>query len=88
MTIYAILFLAGTLTILLPCILPLVSLVLGVSLAGQRRIRPLVIVAGWQAVLAADDSCTHLKLACQPASADVPTNPVGAAASRFRDTNV
>ncbi len=49
MTIYAILFLAGVLTILLPCILPLVPLVLGVSLAGQRRIRPLVIVAGMAA---------------------------------------
>jgi cytochrome c biogenesis protein CcdA/thiol-disulfide isomerase/thioredoxin len=47
--IYAILFLAGVLTILLPCILPLVPLVVGVSLAGQRRIRPLVIVAGMAA---------------------------------------
>lgn len=49
MRIYAILFLAGVLTILLPCILPLVPLVLGVSLAGQRRVRPLVIVAGMAA---------------------------------------
>jgi len=47
--IYAILFLAGVLTILLPCILPLVPLVLGVSLAGQRRVRPLVVVAGMAA---------------------------------------
>lgn len=43
---YLILFLAGVLTILLPCILPLVPLVLGVSLSGRRRARPLVIVAG------------------------------------------
>jgi cytochrome c-type biogenesis protein len=49
LTIYLILFAAGALTILLPCILPLVPLVLGVSLAGQRRIRPLVIVAGMAA---------------------------------------
>jgi len=48
-TLYVILFVAGALTILLPCILPLVPLVLGVSLAGQRRIRPLVIVAGMAA---------------------------------------
>lgn len=40
------LFLAGVLTILLPCILPLVPIVLGVSIAGQSRWRPLVTVLG------------------------------------------
>jgi cytochrome c biogenesis protein CcdA/thiol-disulfide isomerase/thioredoxin len=40
------LFAAGLLTILLPCILPLVPIVLGVSATGHRRTRPLVIAAG------------------------------------------
>ncbi len=40
------LFLAGILTIFLPCILPLVPIVLGVSIAGQHRLRPLVTVLG------------------------------------------
>jgi cytochrome c biogenesis protein CcdA/thiol-disulfide isomerase/thioredoxin len=46
MTILLTLFAAGVLTILLPCILPLVPIVLGVSLAGKRKVRPLVTVAG------------------------------------------
>jgi cytochrome c biogenesis protein CcdA/thiol-disulfide isomerase/thioredoxin len=46
MTILLTLFAAGVLTILLPCILPLVPIVLGVSLSGRRRLRPLVTVAG------------------------------------------
>lgn len=40
------LFLAGILTIALPCILPLVPIVLGVSIAGGSRWRPLVTVGG------------------------------------------
>ena len=40
------LFLAGVLTILLPCILPLIPIVLGVSIAGKNRWRPLVTIAG------------------------------------------
>ncbi len=46
MTVLLTLFAAGALTILLPCILPLVPIVLGVTLSGQRRARPLVIAAG------------------------------------------
>ncbi len=46
MTTLLTLFAAGVLTILLPCILPLVPIVLGVSLAGKRKVRPLVTVAG------------------------------------------
>jgi cytochrome c biogenesis protein CcdA/thiol-disulfide isomerase/thioredoxin len=46
MTLLLSLFAAGLLTILLPCILPLVPIVLGVSVAGRRRARPLVTVAG------------------------------------------
>jgi cytochrome c biogenesis protein CcdA/thiol-disulfide isomerase/thioredoxin len=46
MTILLTLFAAGVLTILLPCILPLVPIVLGVSLSGKRRSRPLVTVLG------------------------------------------
>lgn len=41
-----ILFLAGLLTILLPCILPLLPIVLGVSIAGRSKLRPLLTVAG------------------------------------------
>ena len=34
------------LTILLPCILPLIPIVLGVSIAGRSKLRPLLTVAG------------------------------------------
>ncbi len=40
------LFLAGILTILLPCILPLLPIVLGVSVADRSKLRPLVTVLG------------------------------------------
>jgi cytochrome c biogenesis protein CcdA/thiol-disulfide isomerase/thioredoxin len=40
------LFLAGLLTILLPCILPLLPIVLGASIADRNPLRPLVIVGG------------------------------------------
>jgi len=46
MTTLLALFAAGVLTILLPCILPLVPIVLGVSLSGRSKARPLVTVAG------------------------------------------
>jgi cytochrome c biogenesis protein CcdA/thiol-disulfide isomerase/thioredoxin len=49
MTILLTLFAAGLLTILLPCILPLVPIVLGVSLSGRNRWRPLVTAAGMAA---------------------------------------
>lgn len=39
-------FFAGMLTILLPCILPLVPIVLGVSIAGRSKLRPLFTIAG------------------------------------------
>ncbi len=41
-----VLFIAGLLTILLPCILPLIPIVLGVSIADRNRWRPLGTVAG------------------------------------------
>ncbi len=41
-----VLFFAGMLTILLPCILPLIPIVLGVSIAGRNRWRPLLTVLG------------------------------------------
>lgn len=41
-----VLFVAGLLTILLPCILPLIPIVLGVSIADRNRWRPLGTVAG------------------------------------------
>lgn len=40
------LFIAGVLTILLPCILPLIPIVLGVSIADRNRWRPLVTISG------------------------------------------
>ncbi len=46
LSLVLILFVAGLLTILLPCILPLIPIVLGVSIAGRNRWRPLVTVAG------------------------------------------
>ena len=39
-------FAAGVLTILLPCILPLVPIVLGVSIVGRSKLRPLLTIAG------------------------------------------
>jgi cytochrome c biogenesis protein CcdA/thiol-disulfide isomerase/thioredoxin len=71
LTIYLILFLAGALTILLPCILPLVPLVLGVSSAGQRRIRPLVIVAGMAASFVILTFVLQVALARFAAAADL-----------------
>ena len=46
MTTMPILFAAGVLTILLPCILPVVPIVLGASVSGTRKLRPLVTIAG------------------------------------------
>ncbi|MEQ1849264.1 MAG: cytochrome c biogenesis protein CcdA [Candidatus Peribacteraceae bacterium] len=46
MSTYFILFLAGMLTILLPCILPLIPIVLGVSIAGRSKLRPLYTILG------------------------------------------
>ncbi len=40
------LFAAGVLTILLPCILPLVPIVLGVSVTGYSKWRPLFVILG------------------------------------------
>ncbi len=46
MNLLILLFLAGMITIFLPCILPLVPVVVGVSISGQSRLRPLVTVLG------------------------------------------
>lgn len=46
MTLFLALFAAGLITILLPCILPLLPIVLGVSVAGRSRWRPLAVIAG------------------------------------------
>lgn len=45
-SLYITMFLAGMLTILLPCILPLVPIVLGVSISGRSKLRPLFTIAG------------------------------------------
>ncbi len=52
MTLYIALFLAGTVTIFLPCILPLIPVVLGVSVAGKSRLRPLATILGMVASFA------------------------------------
>ncbi len=46
MTLAFSLFIAGILTIFLPCILPLVPIVLGVSIAGRSPWRPLLVIIG------------------------------------------
>jgi len=45
-SLYITLFIAGMLTILLPCIFPLIPIVLGVSIAGRSKWRPLLTIAG------------------------------------------
>lgn len=45
-SLYFTMFTAGLLTIVLPCILPLVPIVLGVSVAGRSKWRPLLTIAG------------------------------------------
>lgn len=46
MSLYFILFVSGVLTILLPCILPLIPVVVGVSITGRSKWQPLVTCAG------------------------------------------
>jgi len=46
MAVFLTLFLAGILTIFLPCILPLIPIVLGVSISGRNRLRPLITILG------------------------------------------
>ncbi len=46
MSLYIILFISGVLTILLPCILPLIPVVVGVSITGRSKWQPLVTSAG------------------------------------------
>lgn len=46
MALFIALFTAGLLTILLPCILPLIPIVLGVSIAGRSKLRPLMTIFG------------------------------------------
>lgn len=64
------LFVAGFLTILLPCILPLVPIVLGVSIAGQSRLRPLFVVMGMVASFVAFTFALHFLLTSFPYAAD------------------
>jgi cytochrome c biogenesis protein CcdA/thiol-disulfide isomerase/thioredoxin len=64
------LFAAGFLTILLPCILPLVPIVLGVSIAGQSRLRPLFVVMGMVASFVAFTFALHFLLSAFPYAAD------------------
>jgi cytochrome c-type biogenesis protein len=45
-TLVPILFAAGVITILLPCILPLIPIVLGTSIAGRSKLRPFMVILG------------------------------------------
>lgn len=65
------LFAAGFLTILLPCILPLVPIVLGVSIAGQSRLRPLFVVMGMVVSFVAFTFALHFLLTAFPYAAGV-----------------
>lgn len=65
------LFAAGFLTILLPCILPLVPIVLGVSIAGQSRLRPLFVVLGMVISFVAFTFALHFFLSAFPSVADI-----------------
>lgn len=66
-----VLFGSGVLTILLPCILPLVPIVLGVSVAGHSRWRPLAVVAGMVVSFVAFTFALHFFLSSFPSVADV-----------------
>lgn len=64
------LFFSGVLTILLPCILPLVPVVVGVSVAGQSKLRPLMIVLGMLISFVAFTFLLQVTLAQFPEYAD------------------
>ncbi len=64
------LFGSGMLTILLPCILPLVPIVLGVSVAGASRLRPLAVVAGMVVSFVAFTFALHFFLSSLPSVAE------------------
>jgi cytochrome c biogenesis protein CcdA/thiol-disulfide isomerase/thioredoxin len=67
---FVILFIAGLLTILLPCILPLVPIVLGVSIAGRSKLRPLVATLGMVVGFVAIVFVLHVLLRQFPSAAD------------------
>lgn len=64
------LFGSGMLTIVLPCILPLVPIVLGVSVAGASRLRPLAVVVGMVVSFVAFTFALHFFLSSLPSVAD------------------
>jgi len=66
-----VLFGSGFLTILLPCILPLVPIVLGVSIAGKSRLRPLAVVLGMVVSFVAFTFALHFFLSAFPSVADI-----------------
>lgn len=64
------LFTAGMLTILLPCILPLIPIVLGVSVAGRSPWRPLLTVLGMVVSFVGFTFLLQLVLRFNPIAAD------------------
>jgi cytochrome c-type biogenesis protein len=71
MTLIFTLYVAGVLTILLPCILPLVPIVVGASVAGRSAWRPLVTAAGMLVSFVAFSGLLQLVLSSSPAAIDV-----------------
>lgn len=65
-----VLFLSGTLTILLPCILPLLPIVLGTSIAGRHPLRPLMVVLGMLLSFVAFTFLLNVTLSAFPEIAD------------------
>ncbi len=65
------LFASGILTILLPCILPLVPVVLGVSITSHNRLRPLMTVLGMVVSFVALTFAIHFFLGAFPMAADL-----------------
>ncbi len=70
LTLIVILFVSGILTILLPCILPLLPIVLGTSIAGRSKWRPLMVVLGMALSFVAFTFLLNVALAQFPEAAE------------------
>lgn len=65
------LFLAGLLTILLPCILPLIPVVVGASISGRSKLRPLLVCAGMLVSFVGSTFILYVFLNQFPQAADI-----------------
>ncbi len=69
-SLYLVLFVSGLLTILLPCILPLVPIAVGASLTDRHPLRPLVVALGMVVGFAGSAILLQLLLANAPTAAN------------------